>query len=143
MKLVVQVLRNLNNNNSVTTKHPAQRYDKYCPQRATTRIRAGIEVNACVYITIFSELVTLTLPFSDPTMASDSETTYDAILPDLGAYAAFTIDPIASLSAEAQEIPETIGACKQLVNQQYVGLMEKVCPSRYVAIGPNPNIFSL
>ncbi|KAJ7466699.1 hypothetical protein B0H11DRAFT_2197413 [Mycena galericulata] len=62
---------------------------------------------------------------------SDSESDSDdsgpsvpgKVLPALGACAVFTIDPLSSLSQEAQEDPEAIAACENLVSKQYVGII--------------------
>ncbi|KAJ7178228.1 hypothetical protein C8R46DRAFT_1346434 [Mycena filopes] len=47
------------------------------------------------------------------------------ILPALGAFVVFRIDPFASLGPELLEDPETLAACKSLVNNQYVALAER------------------
>ncbi|KAK7046597.1 hypothetical protein R3P38DRAFT_75970 [Favolaschia claudopus] len=47
------------------------------------------------------------------------------ILPEVDAFVTFTIDPVASLSEGAQEVPEAVAACKKLVNKQYAGLIAK------------------
>ncbi|KAK7019104.1 hypothetical protein R3P38DRAFT_1290018 [Favolaschia claudopus] len=47
------------------------------------------------------------------------------ILPEVDAFVTFTIDPVASLSEGAQDVPEAVAACKKLVNKQYVGLIAK------------------
>ncbi|KAJ7151262.1 hypothetical protein C8R46DRAFT_1008124 [Mycena filopes] len=46
------------------------------------------------------------------------------ILPALGAFVVFRIDPIASLEPELIEDPETLAACQSLVNKEYVALAE-------------------
>ncbi|KAJ7637306.1 hypothetical protein DFH06DRAFT_1002595 [Mycena polygramma] len=48
-----------------------------------------------------------------------------SILPAMGAFVVFTIDPIASLDPDTIEDPEAIAACKQLVNKQYVALAQR------------------
>ncbi|KAJ7129119.1 hypothetical protein C8R46DRAFT_1016914 [Mycena filopes] len=47
------------------------------------------------------------------------------ILPALGAFVVFRIDPIASLEPELIEDPETLAACQSLVNKEYVALAER------------------
>ncbi|KAJ7129073.1 hypothetical protein C8R46DRAFT_925742 [Mycena filopes] len=47
------------------------------------------------------------------------------ILPALGAFVVFTIDPIASLDLDLRTDAETIAACKELVNKKYVALAER------------------
>ncbi|KAJ7129090.1 hypothetical protein C8R46DRAFT_683057 [Mycena filopes] len=54
---------------------------------------------------------------------SSEDITYGAVLPELGAWAVFTIDPIASLSEDTQQDTKAVEACKKLVNKQYVGLI--------------------
>ncbi|KAJ7129091.1 hypothetical protein C8R46DRAFT_1363314 [Mycena filopes] len=56
---------------------------------------------------------------------SSEDVIYGAILPELGAWAVLTIDPIASLSEDTQQDPEAIESCKKLVNKQYVGLIAR------------------
>ncbi|KAK7046596.1 hypothetical protein R3P38DRAFT_2507057 [Favolaschia claudopus] len=45
------------------------------------------------------------------------------ILPEIGAFVVFEIDPVASLSEGAQGVPEAIEACKKLANKPYVGVV--------------------
>ncbi|KAJ7637298.1 hypothetical protein DFH06DRAFT_1302721 [Mycena polygramma] len=45
------------------------------------------------------------------------------ILPTIGAFAVFTIDPVASLDPEVQQDPDAIAACKRLENKKYVVLV--------------------
>ncbi|KAK7046564.1 hypothetical protein R3P38DRAFT_2874469, partial [Favolaschia claudopus] len=52
----------------------------------------------------------------------ETETRY--FLPELGAWAVLTIDPVASLSAGAREVPEAVEACERMVNKPYVALVE-------------------
>ncbi|KAK7019124.1 hypothetical protein R3P38DRAFT_2783945 [Favolaschia claudopus] len=67
---------------------------------------------------------------SDPSTSStalalnseEPETRY--FLPELAAWAVFTIDPVASLSEGAREVPEAVEACKRMVNKPYVALVE-------------------
>ncbi|KAK6992789.1 hypothetical protein R3P38DRAFT_3429682 [Favolaschia claudopus] len=62
---------------------------------------------------------------SSPSIVPDFElaSTPRSILPEVGAFVAFRIDPIASLSETAQQIPEVIEACNTLVCKQYVGFV--------------------
>ncbi|KAK7019131.1 hypothetical protein R3P38DRAFT_3200435 [Favolaschia claudopus] len=65
---------------------------------------------------------------SDPSTSStaldseEAETRY--FLPELGAWAVLTIDPVASLSVGAREVPEAVEACKRMVNKPYVALVD-------------------
>ncbi|KAK7019125.1 hypothetical protein R3P38DRAFT_1291482 [Favolaschia claudopus] len=65
---------------------------------------------------------------SDPSTSStalDSEQTeIRYFLPEVGAWAVLTIDPVASLSEGAREVPEAVEACKRMVNKPYVALVE-------------------
>ncbi|KAJ7151214.1 hypothetical protein C8R46DRAFT_1123575 [Mycena filopes] len=47
------------------------------------------------------------------------------ILPALSAFVVFRIDPFASLDPELLEDPDTLAACKTLVNKRYVALAER------------------
>ncbi|KAK7046556.1 hypothetical protein R3P38DRAFT_3257891 [Favolaschia claudopus] len=62
-------------------------------------------------------------PSSSSTADSESpQTRY--FLPELGAWAVLTIDPVASLSEGAREVPEAVDACKRIVNKPYVALVD-------------------
>ncbi|KAK7046558.1 hypothetical protein R3P38DRAFT_74777 [Favolaschia claudopus] len=61
-----------------------------------------------------------------PTSGSESENRH--FLPEIAIWAALTIDPVASLSEGAREVPEAVEACKQLVSKQYVALVERYQP---------------
>ncbi|KAJ6468673.1 hypothetical protein C8R47DRAFT_948294, partial [Mycena vitilis] len=47
------------------------------------------------------------------------------ILPAMGAFVVFTIDPVASLDPDVLGDPEATAACKRLVNKEYVALAER------------------
>ncbi|KAK7046557.1 hypothetical protein R3P38DRAFT_3175835 [Favolaschia claudopus] len=62
---------------------------------------------------------------SSTALDSDSEETETRyFLPELGAWAVLTIDPVASLSDGAREVPEAVDACKRMVNKPYVALVD-------------------
>ncbi|KAJ6484439.1 hypothetical protein C8R47DRAFT_981032 [Mycena vitilis] len=56
---------------------------------------------------------------------TDSENETREILPAMGAFVVFTIDPVASLDPETLEDPEAISACKRLVNKKYVAIAQR------------------
>ncbi|KAK7001051.1 hypothetical protein R3P38DRAFT_3614154, partial [Favolaschia claudopus] len=57
-------------------------------------------------------------------ITSQSDETIRYFLPEVGAWAVLTIDPVASLSEVAREVPEAVEACKQMVNKSYVALVD-------------------
>ncbi|KAK7042288.1 hypothetical protein R3P38DRAFT_312096 [Favolaschia claudopus] len=57
-------------------------------------------------------------------ITSQSDETIRYFLPEVGAWAVLTIDPVASLSEGAREVPEAVEACKRMVNKSYVALVD-------------------
>ncbi|KAJ6484444.1 hypothetical protein C8R47DRAFT_554645 [Mycena vitilis] len=66
---------------------------------------------------------------SESELASVTDTDADSsdqpreILPAMGAWVVYTIDPVSSLSPEAQDDPDAVAACGVLQNKQYVGFV--------------------
>ncbi|KAJ7623929.1 hypothetical protein DFH06DRAFT_1008699 [Mycena polygramma] len=58
-------------------------------------------------------------------VSSESSDTDRQILPGLGAFVVFSIDPVASLDADVLDDPEAIAACNKLVNKKYVALADR------------------
>ncbi|KAK7019130.1 hypothetical protein R3P38DRAFT_3274242 [Favolaschia claudopus] len=62
------------------------------------------------------------LSTADPGPPEQTKSRY--FLPEVGAWAVLTVDPVASLSEGAREVPEAIEACKRMVNKSYVALVD-------------------
>ncbi|KAK7046563.1 hypothetical protein R3P38DRAFT_3346229 [Favolaschia claudopus] len=93
------------------------------------RITSALKKRACLrYLRSPSSDTMPDLLSSDPSTSStalnstETETRY--FLPELGAWAVLTIDPVASLSEGAREVPEAVEACERMVNKPYVALVE-------------------
>ncbi|KAF7301909.1 hypothetical protein MIND_00756900 [Mycena indigotica] len=88
----------------------AEEFNRYCDARGFNRNRdrfagAGARASHVKFLTLMSQ-EQQTIP-----------------IPALGAFTAFTIDPVLSLDPDTRNDPKAVAACQNLVSKPYVGLM--------------------